>query len=178
MLYEKQTESEPLQVLYLDASLPIALSSNHEVKIIGVQSLKMRSDSSQPSFTGLLVTDEDQLLYFKYSFAEDAITLFSFESKIDSHSCFQYSSELYSSSTSNAVDFVAYFECSSALDYYLTIFDHTQQASVDTVYFRGLENGSSSSVEKWYLSAAESLTADSLSWVGHGILGETRFLYL
>ena len=32
--------------------------------------------------------------------------------------------------------------------------------------------------EKWYMSVAASLTEDSLSWVGHGLLGETKFLYL
>ena len=76
------------------------------------------------------------------------------------------------------MDFVAYFDASTPQNYFLSVLDGN--AVADTFYFREIEGASSdaTATQKWYLSAASSLTSDTLSWIGHGILDTTRFLYL
>ena len=50
---------------------------------------------------------------------------------------------------------------------------------MDSLYFRQVSSGVGEILqETWYLSAIESLSSESLSWIGHGILGTERFLYL
>ena len=104
----------------------------------------MRSETNQPSFSGLFSSDDlDQLVYFKYE--SSTLTIFALESRFSGHSCFQHSSELYSHSMADAVNFVGYYDCADAKKYYLSIFDSTELSVVDTVYFRGLEAGGQSS---------------------------------
>ena len=76
------------------------------------------------------------------------------------------------------MEFVAYYDQSDAENYYITMFrdDGSSYMSViDTVFFREIDTGS---IQSWYLSVAESITDDTLSWTGYGIVDGVNYVYL
>ena len=48
----------------------------------------------------------------------------------------------------------------------------------DTFYFRAIEQATATESQNWYLSAVAALEPNTISWVGHGEVGTTSYLYL
>ena len=181
LTYEKLA-GEPTHVFYVPL-IEILRSENNSASttafLLGVETIKVDPMSSTMKFSGVFSQQFNMLFYFSFDETKsDPFTVFALSERFGGYYKWQHSNQLLGYVQNTDVEFVAYYDQSDAENYYITMFrdDGSSYMSViDTVFFREIDTGSSQS---WYLSVAESITDDTLSWTGFGIVDGVNYVYL